>query len=636
MANKFYQELFEKALQAGIKRNYKEAEQYLTRIIAESDQLPQALLYLGRSRHAQGEYERAVTAFSLYLAQFPESGEGWFFLGRSYLSLSLLREAIHCLRLAIDYGYDKADSWAVLGLAELRQKRSAKALISFEKAISLAPQDKKIYKAYLNALSVHAIRCLAKGRYQEAASMFAFTIANGLDGLSQHLYRASALKAMGQFREALAEMKTVLSIEGDDPSLRLQTAALYFALGEADNAVNEIRRSGISFPDQNSVSWTSDIADRYRILLALKNGKPKEALIAALDRIRAGDNDPAIRAVAAQANFELGRYEKAKEHYKRAIEADPNSPDLKLGLAMALWELADYSKAGFMARAALNRGADKEDCIYIEVLCDVKLGKDPSSILPGVQALLKNRPGDPRLMMALAECFYKTGSPDLADPWFEKVLLLVPDHEMSLLYRISAAQSMDNKQKILDRYNDYMVLYPDNSTIRKEYISALIDAKNWNTAVKIIEDGAAYGLKSFEPVLAIAYRNAGRYREAAALYRGLLRADPKNQDLLLALAYSLNKSGSKALAIELLERGAAYLEKRAEPYLVLGVLRAREGESEKAAAAFLKASELAPADPRPLRNLSRLYAKSGISEMAMRFAQRADSLEAKSKTKSWQ
>lgn len=238
--------------------------------------------------------------------------------------------------------------------------------------------------------------------------------------------------------------------------------------------------------------------------------------------------------------------------------------------------------------------------------------------------------------MALAECFYKTGSPDLADPWFEKVLLLVPDHEMSLLYRISAAQSMDNKQKILDRYNDYMVLYPDNSTIRKEYISALIDAKNWNTAVKIIEDGAAYGLKSFEPVLAIAYRNAGRYREAAALYRGLLRADPKNQDLLLALAYSLNKSGSKALAIELLERGAAYLEKRAEPYLVLGVLRAREGESEKAAAAFLKASELAPADPRPLRNLSRLYAKSGISEMAMRFAQRADSLEAKSKTKSWQ
>ncbi|GAB1432574.1 hypothetical protein MASR2M29_11990 [Spirochaetota bacterium] len=629
MSDYHYESLFDKALEAGAKRNYKEAEEQLTKIVAETDSIPQALLYLGRTRHALGEYERAISAFSLYLEQFPESGEAWFFMGRTYLALGLLREAVHCLRLAIERGSDRPDTWAILGLAELRQKRSSKAVDSLLKAVNLAPQNKRIYKAYLNALSVHAIRSLAKGDYREAAAMLAFVIDNGLDGLTQHLYRASALKAMGQNMEALDEIKVVLSIENNDPSLHLQAAALYLAIGDSANAMKEISLSGINKFEQNTTSWSKEAIERYRIILALKEGKPKLALKAALERIRAGEADAAIRAVAAQANFELGRYQKASEHYRRAVEADPSSPELKLGLALALWECADYAQAGSMARAAIARGAKKEDALYIEVLCDVKLEKNPELLLPRVQDLLIKRPGDPRLIMAYAECLYRTGRPDLADAWFEKVLVIIPGHEMSLLYRISAAESVGNKLSALERYEDYILLYPDNTAIRKDYISALIDNKEWNSAVKTIEDGVAYGLKAYEAILAMAYRNSGRYREAAGLYRNLLKADPKNSELLLALTYSLNKSGSKSLAAELLERGAAYIAKDAEPYLALGVLRAREGDPEKAAAAFLKASELAPADPRPLRNLAKLYANAGISQMALRFEQQADSLEAK-------
>ncbi|OHD18705.1 MAG: hypothetical protein A2Y38_09345 [Spirochaetes bacterium GWB1_59_5] len=79
--------------------------------------------------------------------------------------------------------------------------------------------------------------------------------------------------------------------------------------------------------------------------------------------------------------------------------------------------------------------------------------------------------------------------------------------------------------------------------------------------------------------------------------------------------------------MELLERGAAFIGKNSEPYLALGVLRARQDEAEKAAAAFLKASELAPADPRPLRNLAKLYAKAGIPDTATHFDERARALE---------
>jgi len=620
--------MFAKAREAGARRDYGEAEALLTRIAAETDAIPAALLYLGRARHALGDHERAVSAFSSYLELSPEDGDGWFFLGRSFLAIGRLREAVSCLRLSIERGRDLADSWAILGLAELRLKRSSKAVTSFERALSLCPDDRRIFRAYLNALSVHAIRSLARGDGREAASMLDFVIANGLDGMTQRLYRAKALKTQGRLDEALRDIEAAIALEPDDPALLLQAAALRLSIGDSAGAMEDLRRSGVRLPTPEGAPQSADAIERYRVVLALKEGDSKAALAAALERIRAGETDPAMRAVAAQANFELGRYERAAEHYRRAIEADPGSPDLRLGLALSLWELRDYGQARSAARAASARGARKEDALYIEVLCDVRLGADPALILPKAQSLLRARPGDPRAMMALAECLYKTGRADLADPWFVHVLSVVPDHELALLYRISAAESQGRDEAALERYAAYLAAYPDNAAIRRDYIHALVAAGAWRDAACAIEEGAAYGARGYEPLLAAAYRNSGRYREAAALYRGLLRAEPKNPELLMALAYSLGKSGSKAMAADLLERGAAYIAKEAEPYLALGVLRAREGASEKAVAAFLKASELAPADPRPLRNLARLYAKAGVPETARRFEERAESLEA--------
>ncbi len=619
--------MFDKAREAGARRDYREAETLLTRIAAETDALPEALLYLGRARHALGDHERAIAAFSSYLEGSPDDGDGWFFLGRSYLAMDRLREAASCLRGALERGRDRPETWAALGLTELRRRRSGKSVTAFERALSLAPDDKRVFRAYLNALAVHAMRTLARGDGKEAAAMLGFVIDNGLDGLSQRLHRARALKAQGRYDEALVDLKAAIALEPGDPSLLLQAAALRFAIGDTQGAMEDIRRSGVSVPTRDGAPWSAEAIERYRVVLALKEGDPKAALAAALDRIRAGETDAAIRAVAAQANLELGRHERAAEHYRRAIEADPGAPDLRLGLALALWELGDYDKARSAARAAQARGARREDALYVEVLCDVRLGADPVTTLPKAQSLLRARPGDPRVMMALGECLYKTGRPDLADAWFGDVLRVTEDHELALLYRISVAESLGREAEALARYADYLAAYPDNAAIRRDYVNALVAARDWPSAVGAIEEGAAYGARGYEPILAAAYRNAGRYREAATLYRGLLRAEPKNPELLMALAYCLDKAGSKALAADLLERGAAYIAKQAEPYLALGVLRAREGASEKAVAAFLKASELAPADPRPLRNLARLYDKAGVHETAMRFEERAEALE---------
>jgi len=628
MGKTSYAALFTKAQEAGTRRDYSEAEVILTRIVAETESIPDAWLYLGRARHALGDHDRAISAFSAYLRFQPESSAGWFFMGRTYLALGRPREAAASIHAAIVKGRDCAEAWALLGFAELRLKRSSKAVASLERAVSLAPGDTRIFRAYLNALYVHAIRTLSRGNASEASGMLGFVINNGMSGPAQRLYRARALRAEGRLSEAIQELEAAIKAAPDDPSLLLQVATLRFSIGDTEGAMSDIHRSGVTLPAQEGAPWTADAIDRWRILVALKEGDYKTALKASLDRIRNGESDAAIRAVAAQANYELKRFDRAAAHYKRAIEADPGAPDLRLGLALSLWELGDYTGARSAAKAASARGAVREDTLYVEVICDINTGADPSQLLPKVQTLLRTRPGDPRLMLALAECLYKTGRPDLADNWFLDVLSVWPDHELSLLYRISVSESIGALETAKERYAEYLHAFPDNAAIRKDYIDILVRDESWNNTATVIEEGYAYsGTRGYDGILALCYRNAERYREAAALYRSLLRADPANVELLLGLSYSLYKSGAKTVAVDLLERGAAFIGRDSEPYLALGVLRARQNEAEKAAAAFLKASELAPADPRPLRNLAKLYAKAGIPDTAAHFDERAKALE---------
>ena len=191
--------------------------------------------------------------------------------------------------------------------------------------------------------------------------------------------------------------------------------------------------------------------------------------------------------------------------------------------------------------------------------------------------------------------------------------------------------SLGNKEALAEHYNAYLHAYPDNSAIRKEYVELLAANGEWQNAAQAIEEGYAYGAtgRKVDAMLALCYRNSRKYRHAAALYRKLLQEEPKNSELLMGLAWCMDRSGAKSLAIELLERGAAYIAKNAEPYLALGLLQAKAGRTEKAVAAYSRALELAPADPRPLRNLANLYEKTGITGMAAKFRAQAESLEIK-------
>ncbi len=626
-------ELMKQALEAGSRRDYRSAAEILTRIVSESDGYPQAFLYLGRSLHALGEYGKAVGAFRLYLRTEDDPPAGWFFLGRTYLAALRPLDAARCLRKALELGADSAETWALLGLAALRLRRSKAAVEALERSVALSPNNPRIFRGYLNALFVHAVRTLNRGDADLARQMLSFVISNGLDGIPQRLWRSRAYRELRRIPEALADCRAALAENPGDPGLLSLEALLLLANGRPDDVAAASSRLRALWPDLPEAQWTEDSAERFRAAALLSDGDYTGALRAAVSVLKRSGPDAGMRALAAEACRGMGRFDRAAEHFSRALELDPGKQELLFGRAVCRWRLSSYAEALSDFNKARKAGADPDAVEYWSVLCRCRLKQKGPEILSSLQRLLKLRPADPELMFALGEALYGSGRPDLARGWFDRTFQVEPGQELSALYRISCGESLGDLTGTLSSYADYLARWPDNAPVRREYVNVLMANHRYQEAAAAIEEGAPYegpGASS-HAALAACYRNLGRFREAGALYRSLLRASPSSSEYLMGLAFCLEKSGAFAVAVELLEKGAPFVGKAA-PWSALGILHARKGHVEKALDCFRKAAELDPRDPRPLRNLSRIYSNSGLPQLADKYKAAADKLARSSRS----
>ncbi|MBN1243759.1 MAG: tetratricopeptide repeat protein [Spirochaetales bacterium] len=621
--------LFRKALEAGSRRDYEQAIELLERVVAETEALPEARLYLGRALQAAGRLGAAVEHLDRYARGRPEDAEAWFFLGRALIPAGRLNGAARCLRRSLRLGLSGAEGWALYGYTLLRLHRSAAAVRGLEKAVALAPDDKRIFNAYLSALYVRAVRLLSRGQAELASQMLGFVIGNGLDGPPQRLYRSRALRELGRTEEALDECEAALAAAPDDPGIALRYVELLFAAGRPREALESLERIRAKHPDLPDLEWDEASISSYRALMLLESGDPSGALAAALARIKADPSDSRVRAVAAEAYRALGRLDRAVAHYARALELEPAAGELRLAYAAALFDSGDFASARKAADRAARDGGDQSIAAYYSTLCSSRSGDAPSSLIPRLHSLLADWPADPDLMFALGEALYRDGRADLASGWFDKVSELRPDDELCLLYRISSAESVGDEKAADRAYARYLERWPDNAKIRRDHVERLAAREDWNETARWLEGGLAWGNPgaSGRRLLARAYRETGRYREAASLYRDLLREEHKDPELLMALAWCLDKAGSTEIAVALLRKGAPVVRK-AGPYLALGKLLLRGNRSEDAAEALREAAALAPRDPLPLRLLATLYAKSGVREFAEQYSRAADDLEA--------
>jgi tetratricopeptide (TPR) repeat protein len=392
-------EKLKEAVQAGRRRDYKTAVLILQELLSSFDAPPDAYLFMGRSFHALKDYSRALAGFNDYVRLRPRSFQGYFFAGRSYLSLGMPHKALKLLRKALELNSADPFVLALLGIAYLKARHSRQAVEFLQQAVEAAPQNRRIYRAYINALLIRGIRLCRNEDFDLGLQMLRFVLENGGDNTLLRLELGRACREMDLPKEALEHYTQALASAPGDLRIRWYRASILMSLGETAGALDEIehiRAVDSGLPD---LPWNSELVDFYMIRSFLENGQWRRAADACHAWIKRRSPNPMIHAMYAEALRSLKDYGAALNHLDRACEIAPQDVQLWYAKILTAWEGENWGALGKALKTARSLEADKNIINRFSLLLEAKTGEDDKRIISLLQNAIRGIGPEPELML---------------------------------------------------------------------------------------------------------------------------------------------------------------------------------------------------------------------------------------------
>jgi tetratricopeptide (TPR) repeat protein len=621
---------FQKAIKAGRDRDYPRAVELLEGIIAETDEFPEAVLYLGRGYHALGRWEEALQAFRTFIRLQPDTSAGYFFAGRVLLTLDLPSQAYRYLKKAHELNPEESSILGLLGISCLKIRRPDLASTVLGRAVELDPGNRKLYTGYLNALSVHAVREFYAGNLDLAEQMFTFLVENGDHGVMAYLYLGAIHREFGRYPEALESYERAVGLSPEDPLIRLSRAELLYLTGNREEAVRELERLKTRLPGLKDFSFDDYTYNRFLAIHYFQEGNSRNALYYSKRALAANYSDPDLHLLVGECLRQSGQLNKASNHFHRVIDVDRNNTGALYGLSLVLWQREEFAQMLKYLKRLLKDDPRDSTALYYATLCRCRLDEDPETLLPEVQERIHEMGPDPHLLVCLAEQYRKNGIGELSEKWYRKAIDMDTEYRTAYLGLIDLLDSREETEPLLHIYGRYFEVFPGDSDRRKDFIQLLVDTGDYDRAADQIVRFIPYGGtdEASQRLLAICYRKTKQYKDAIVVYSQLLRLHPKNEEYLKGLVYCYDKTRRRDRSILLLEKGLEYIKDPSPSLLLIyGVLLHKSDENERALSVFRRIVDTYPEDWRGYWNMGRVYEKMGVAEMAKKLKTRAESLK---------
>jgi tetratricopeptide (TPR) repeat protein len=577
-----------------------------------------------------------LAALNDYIAAEPRAAAGYFFAGRTCLVLGFYRKAARFFTKALKRDKKNPLVMSLLGLAYLKARHSQAAVDMFQRAVETAPGNRRIYRAYLNALFIRGVRLCRIEEYDLGAQMLRFVLENGEEsgfrsGPLLHLELGRAYREQGALDDAVEQYTQALEFSPGDSMIRWYRSSILMELGRTDEALEDlsiIRSSehsrGIDLPD---LPWNSDLVDRYMILSFIGLKKWRNAAEACRDWIKKRGHSPEIHAMYAEIQRNMKNYPAAENHLMRAIGMDSGRLDLWYALALCAWEGRNFSSLKKVLYKTRQMGGDPEILSRFSLLYESETGGNPKRILTLLQKAVHTLGPEPELMYALGKSYLRVGLLDEAVIWFSKTIETREDHEEAWLGIVAAKEALFNEKAAGSRaglekaYRDYLEIWPDNLALRRDQALFLVKVCEYEKAAKKLEallawDPSNPGLRR---VLAYSYRKASRYRDASIFLKTLLKERPGDVQLLLEYSGCIERTGGGNYAKVILEKAMSFFSKSSEIPTALGLLAYREGRLERAFELLLEAAARNKNDPRPYRWMAIIAKNKGDREGMERY-----------------
>ena len=308
------------------------------------------------------EYDKAIDCYRKAVEIEPDTSDTWFNMGDAYTEKGDYNEAILCYTKATKIDPAMREAWGNMGNAYASQGGYDDAVRCYRKVLKIEPADNLAWYGMGNVYCEKgqyddAVRCYRKVLKIEPADNLAwYGMGNvyrekGQYDKAIHCYR-KALKIKPEMREAWGNMgntyrgkneyeeaircyRKVLKIKPDDhlawynlgvsyfvqdnydETVASYTKALEFAKEETDIVSSLLGRSqAFSLRGSNS-SALKDAEKAYRLA---EKANAKSLLITAALLIITASLDLSLKSAAK------GRYEKAIEHLRRALQYSPVAP----------------------------------------------------------------------------------------------------------------------------------------------------------------------------------------------------------------------------------------------------------------------------------------------------------------------
>lgn len=145
-------------------------------------------------------------------------------------------------------------------------------------------------------------------------------------------------------------------------------------------------------PDHPATSESKALTPSGRDPLMEQGARFMAVLMDYKRRLEKDSKDKEALRFLGNANYDISRFDQAKEYYKRYLELDPMSAAVRTDLATSYYHLGDVDSALHELRTVLSQTPDHEAALYNYGLILWKNKGDKSGAITAWETLLKTHP----------------------------------------------------------------------------------------------------------------------------------------------------------------------------------------------------------------------------------------------------
>jgi tetratricopeptide (TPR) repeat protein len=316
---------------------YSEAQKLLLETVSQKDRSVEKFERIFVLQLLEGvellEAEKNLEALELFDAVLAEdkSDVAWFLRGIALHKSERYEEAIASYDRAISINPNDDKSWSLRGEALCKLEKYEEAIASYERAIDFKPDD---HQAWYN----RGVTLSNLGRHEEAIASYGRAIDFKPDDHESWNNQGVTLSNLGRYEEAIASYERAIEFKPDYHEAWNNQGNALSNLGRYEEAITSCERA-IDFKSDFHTAW-------YNRGIALGNLGRYEEAIASYER--AIDFKPDLHEAwhnKGSAYFKWGKYVESAYYYNQAIDIKPDKYDSWHDKGVVQFVMGNYEDA---------------------------------------------------------------------------------------------------------------------------------------------------------------------------------------------------------------------------------------------------------------------------------------------------